>query len=266
MAEFNYQDLDKMPQGGLRPQVEFFSLKNDKDEAIVRFAFDSLAELQFVGVHNVVVNGKYRKASCLRGLTDPVERCPLCASGNPLQRRVFVKLIQYNLDERDESGRPSYTAKIWERSANFKNTLLSFINNYAPLSDAIFKIVRNGAAGDTKTTYDILPCMPTVYNPELYIKDFSAFNNYNVIGTVVIDEDANGLTQILNGTWQPKQRSNQPSMQTTSPPASYQAGWAGNERTAITPTISTDQLPNWSYPSTQQTVAEPTKPRRTYNY
>lgn len=264
MAEFNYQDLEKL-NGDFHQQVEFFSLKNDKDEAIVRFAFDSLDELQFVAVHNVVVNGKYRKASCLRTnlKTDPVEKCPLCASGNPLQKRVFVKLIQYNLDERDENGRPTYTAKVWERSANFKNTLLSYINNYAPLSDAIFKIVRNGVAGDTKTTYDILPCMPAVYNPELYAKDFSAFDNYNVIGTIVIDEDANGLTQILNGTWQPKQRSNQETVQTVS--VSGGNHWSAASTNMPQSTV-TQVTPNWSYTPTQTTVAEPTKPKRTYNY
>ena len=262
MAEFNYQDLEKL-NGDFHQQVEFFSLKNDKDEAIVRFAFDSLDELQFVAVHNVVVNGKYRKASCLRTnlKTDPVEKCPLCASGNPLQKRVFVKLIQYNLDERDENGRPTYTAKVWERSANFKNTLLSYINNYAPLSDAIFKIVRNGVAGDTKTTYDILPCMPAVYNPELYVKDFSAFDNYNVIGTIVIDEDANGLTQILNGTWQPKQRSNQETVQTVSGGNSWSIANTNMPQSTVT-----QVTPNWSYTPTQTTVAEPTKPKRTYNY
>lgn len=254
MAEFSFEELDKMYQPSSKQSVEFFSLKNDGDEAIVRFAFDNLSELQYATVHNVTVGGRYRKASCTRkSLSEPVESCPLCAAGNPLQQRMFVKLIQYNLDERDVNGRPSYVAKIWERSVNFRKILGSFINNYGPLSDMVFKIVRRGASGDTKTTYDILPCMPQVYNPELYVKDFSAFDDYSVFGTVVIDEDYVGLTQILNGTWQPKRAA-------TTNTVSAATTTVGN----VTATIQTDTLPTWQYTPTQTEVV--TKPKRTYNY
>lgn len=205
MAKFNYQDYLQSEKGGTnaRNQVGFFGLKNNGDEAIVRFAFDSLDDLEFVAVHNVSVNGKYRKANCIRELNESVDKCPLCKAGIPLQQRVFVPLIQYDLDNRDNNGRPSYSAKVWERSVSFAKKLQTHINNYGNLSEHVFKITRIGAAGDMKTTYDVSICMPQIYNPELYVKDFSAFDNYTVIGTIVIDEDEDGLQQILNGTWTP---------------------------------------------------------------
>ena len=206
MAKFNYQEFQQVEQiNNSANQVSFSGLKNNSDEAVVRFAFDSLNDLEFVTVHNVSVNGKYRKANCIReSLSDTVDKCPLCKAGVPLQQRVFLKMIQYDLDNRDSNGKPSYSAKVWERSATFAKTLQTYINEYGNLSDYVFKIVRHGNAGDMKTTYDIMPCMPQLYPSELYVKDFSAFNNYTVVGTIVIDEDFAGLQQIQNGTWQPK--------------------------------------------------------------
>ena len=254
MAKFNYQDLQTEQVGGQRPSVGFFGLKNNKEEAIVRFAFNSLDDLEFVTVHNVSVNGKYRKANCIRELSDPVDKCPLCKAGMPLQQRVFVKLIQYDLENRDTNGKPTYSAKVWERSAHFAKTLQTFINEYGNLSEYVFKIVRNGNAGDMKTTYDILPCMPQLYPQELYERDFSAFDNYTVVGTIVIDEDESGLQQVLNGTWQPK------SSQTTTVEQSptFTASTTNN----VNQTVS---IVNPGVPSTP-TDQSAVRPKRTYNY
>ena len=85
MAKFNYQEFQQVEQlSNTMNQVSFFGLKNNRDEAIVRFAFDNLDQLEFVTVHNVSVNGKYRKANCIReSLSDPVDNCPLCKAGVP---------------------------------------------------------------------------------------------------------------------------------------------------------------------------------------
>lgn len=259
MAKFSYQDLDSMDSSLQRQQVGFFGLKNNKDEAIVRFAFDSLGELEYATVHNVSVNGKYRKANCLReDLEEPTDRCPLCKAGIPLQQRVFVKLIQYDLENKDADGKPTYSAKVWERPAKqFSKTLQSYMNNYGSLSDYVFKIVRNGAAGDTKTTYDIMPCMPQLYPTELYTKDFSAFDNYTVFGTIIINEDANGLVNILNGTWQPKSNRSSNQAQTVQ---------------SITPNLATSSAvqsviaTTTTVPSTFTTEQSAVRPKRTYTY
>lgn len=249
MAKFNYQEFQQVEQlSNTANQVSFFGLKNNRDEAIVRFAFDTLDELEFVTVHNVSINGKYRKANCIReNLSDPVDKCPLCKANVPLQQRVFLKLIQYNMDDRDASGKPSYSAKVWERSANFAKTLQTYINNYGNLSEYVFKIVRNGNAGDMKTTYEIMLCSPTLYPTEMYARDFSAFNNYTVVGTIVIDEDENGLRSILNGTWQPK--------------SNPQTSNVNN----VTPTFTTTTSESIT-PVTNNEVVEQNRPRRTYSY
>lgn len=257
MAKFNYQDLQSTNNGATQRQsVGFFGLKNHKDEAIVRFAFDSLDELEFVTVHNVSINGRYRKANCIRELSESVDKCPLCQAGIPLQQRVFVKLLQYDLENRDSNNKPTYSAKVWERSANFAKTLQTFINEYGNLSEYVFKIVRNGAAGDMKTTYDILPCMPQLYPTELYTRDFSAFNNYTVVGTIVIDENESGLRNILNGTWQPKTRSTDVSAETQQQVNNW------NPQMVAPPTVSSSVTNAPQSTVTRETV----RPKRTYTY
>lgn len=262
MAKFSYQDLSSVESSGSqRQQVGFFGLKNHRDEAIVRFAFDSLDELEFVTVHNVSVNGKYRKANCIRELNEPVEKCPLCQANIPLQQRVFVKMIQYDLDNKDANGRPTYSAKVWERSANFAKTLQTYINEYGTLSDYVFKIVRNGASGDMKTTYEVLLCSPQLYPAELYTKDFSAFNNYSVVGTIVIDEDEAGLRSVLSGNWQPK--SNQPSNQSAQTVVIPQSNTFATVNTGMPAQTVAN---NWQYNSTVTTTDTAVRPKRTYTY
>lgn len=264
MAVFNYQDLEQVNRNASeRSQVEFFSLKNNRDEAIVRFAFDTLDQLEFVTVHNVSVGGKYRKANCPRGLFDGADKCPLCQAKMPVQQRVFVKLIQYNLDQRDPRGKPTYVAKIWERSANYAKTLQSYINNYGNLSDYVFKIVRNGNAGDTKTTYDIMPCMPQLYPTELYAKDFSAFENYSVVGTVVIDEDYAGLQRILNGTWQPKTA--EVAQQTVGAPV-LTTPTSNPVWTPTGPTVVLHDSNTHNQQAQTTTTFQENRPKRTYSY
>ena len=52
MAKFNYQEFQQVEQlSNTMNQVSFFGLKNNRDEAIVRFAFDNLDQLEFVTVH-----------------------------------------------------------------------------------------------------------------------------------------------------------------------------------------------------------------------
>lgn len=260
MAKFNYQEFQQVEQlSNTMNQVSFFGLKNNRDEAIVRFAFDNLDQLEFVTVHNVSVNGKYRKANCIReSLSDPVDNCPLCKAGVPLQQRVFLKMIQYNMDDRDQNGRPSYSAKVWERSANFAKTLQTYINEYGNLSDYVFKIVRNGNAGDMKTTYDIMPCMPQLYPTELYAKDFSAFENYSVVGTIVIDEDFAGLQQIQNGTWKPNSQAQTVGDPKLVTPVATPT-WTPNTQGHQTSTLNNGQ-------QTQTVMISQERPKRTYSY
>ena len=175
-------------------QVEFFSLKNNGDEAVVRFMHDTTDSFDILSVHTANVDGKYRKISCVRDAHDPIDNCPLCASGNKLETKFYIHLIQY---VKDANGNNVAQPKVWERSMYYANLLASYINEYGPLSDCIFKIKRNGASGDIKTTYDIMFAPPQVYSPELYPKHEELFDGFNVLGTIVLDKTADEIRQFM---------------------------------------------------------------------
>lgn len=130
---------------------KYFSLKNDKDFAVVRLMYNSLDELsQDIYAVHYTDNGKYeckRKAA-----VDPISVCPLCKEGNKPKAVVFIKL--YNEDTKE--------VQVWEKSYTwFNNTLVPVITemlNDNPGKNIVncpVKIVRNGAAGDMKTVYNL---------------------------------------------------------------------------------------------------------------
>ena len=174
--------------------VGFFNLKNNGDEAIVRIMHDSVNDFDILTTHNVNIGGKYRKVSCLRDPRDPIDNCPLCAAGQSIAQRFFIHMVQYdNVD-----GQIVPKAVVWERTANeYGKKLKSMIDEYGPLSDCIFKVKRNGAAGYMKTTYEIMFCNPNVYRADLYPKMPELFENYNVLGNVVLDKSAEDINIFL---------------------------------------------------------------------
>ena len=179
-----------------RNYIGYFSLKNDKDQAVVRIMVDSPEQLQIVAIHRVTVGGRLRAVNCMRSPSDPVDTCPFCAADKRLEYRVYIPVIEYT---RDDQGKIVPRARMWERSALYADTITNLINNYGPLSDNIFKIVRNGEAGSKNTTYDIVYGLPSVYKPEFYPKDELLFEGYNVIGNAVIDATPEETAQILSG-------------------------------------------------------------------
>lgn len=187
----NYQQKDD------KPYVGYFTLKNDKDYAIVRIMHDSPADFDMVTGHRFTVNDKLRMVNCLReDLNDPVEKCPLCAAGKKTEDKIYIHLIEYSMDPQ---GQIIATPKIWERSASYANTLINYINEYGPLSDVIFKLTRNGEAGSKKTTYDLMYTNPNVYRPELYPKKSELFEGYKAVGNAVWTLKADKLNEMLSG-------------------------------------------------------------------
>lgn len=199
MAKFSYDVYKKTANnqsgGNERIKVGYFnSLKNDGDEAIVRFAYSSPTQFDLVTGHKVQVDGHYRFVSCLRDAHDPVGKCPLCEQGEKIQCKFFVKLIEYT---RDENGNIVATPKVWERPSSFANLLESCFNEYGDISDCIFKVKRRGAKGDLKTSYDVLFANPTVYKPEIYVKDFSGFETLDLAHHSYMEKTADEMREFL---------------------------------------------------------------------
>lgn len=195
MAQIAYEQINQ--ESTYSPNnVGFFFLQNDGEEAIVRFAHDSIMDFDIQTVHNVTVNGKYRNVSCLRDPHEPLEKCPFCANGFKLNQRFYIHLVQYSMDS---AGNIVAEPKVWERSVQYANTLKSYIDNYGPLSDLICKIIRHGAKGDMKTTYEIVPNLSKqLYPDNIYVKDMSAFEGYTSLGTVVMDKSYDDCLQYVN--------------------------------------------------------------------
>lgn len=157
-------------------KVGYFKLENDGDSTLVRFAYKTKADFQITTVH--VVEG-YRKVMCLRDAKDPVDKCPLCAAGEPLLNKIYVKLIEYT---KDAEGNVVATPKVWERPSGFASVLDSLCEEYgSDLCDHVFKIKRRGVKGDRKTEYDVMYANPELYKESVgYVKDFSAFDNFDL--------------------------------------------------------------------------------------
>lgn len=181
-------------QNATENPVQFFSLKNDGDSAIVRFIEDSTSEFEILTTHAITINGKYRAVNCIRDAHDPLNKCPLCESGSEVRKRIFIKLIRYDIVNNEVVATPC----IWERSMAYAFKLKEYIDNYGPLSDVICKITRRGQAGDIHTDYEISPNLnKNVYRDDLYVLDKTPFTNYSALGTVILDKPAADISTYL---------------------------------------------------------------------
>lgn len=197
MAKLSYDMLqdDSKSTFGNSPRVGFFSLKDDGDEAIVRFLCDSVSEFEVFSVHSITLGGKFRKVNCIRDPKAPIDDCPLCREEYTLQRKIYVRLIQY---ERDENGNLVALPKVWERAGGFASQLKALIDEYGPLSEVLFKVKRSGKAGSRETSYNMFYCNPNVYKDELYPKHTEYFNNYKIEGGLVLNKSFDELETFLN--------------------------------------------------------------------
>ena len=290
MAQFNYndyvsQEANKTQEGAVNTNsVSYFALKNDGDEAVVRFIYDNPNQFDLLTVHTVQIDGKYKKVSCLRTPMEPLNKCPLCEKGDKLQQKFFVKLIEYVRDEKTNQIIP--VAKVWERPASYSKVLNGYFSEVYILSDCIFKIKRHGAKGDMNTTYDTIPANPQVYKPEYYVKDFSAFDNYK-LSYIVMEKSYSDLAQfVTTGTFPEEQKQNQPQTLNTPTPGFNQVNpqQFGTNGSVYTQQIDRSQYidlngsnlgtvpqqggPVFTQPGAQNqfTQTEGIKPGRRYNY
>ena len=195
MAQISFSDAQHYQSNTSNTLVGFFSLKDDNDEAVVRFMHDSPESFDMAVVHNVNIGGKYRNVNCLRNPNDPIEKCPLCASNVKLQTKIFVHLIEY---VRSDNGQIVPTPKIWERPSSFANELYSKIMEYGPLSEHLFKVHRSGARGDMKTSYSVNYCIPTTYPESVYPKVPNAFDGFSILNFHVMDKTAEDMNVFLS--------------------------------------------------------------------
>ena len=230
MAKFNYEELEQIQQATSsnkedKAKVGYFnSLKNDGDEAIVRFVYSNPSQFDLTVVHKVKVGDFYRYISCLRTGLDSVDKCPLCAKEEKVNSRFFVKMLEYS---RDEKGNIVAKPVVWDRPAKFSKYIKGLIDEYGDLSSMIFKIKRRGAKGDMQTTYDCYPANQNVYKESQYVKDFSAFETLDLAHHSYYDLTFDEIQYYMNTGEIPqreKPQDNTQSQNNVSPNATYNNG------------------------------------------
>lgn len=184
MARFNTETVDHYGgQGG----GGYFSLKNDKDVAQVRFMYNSIDDVEGFAVHQIEIDGKKRYVNCLREYNQPIDDCPFCRAKMYTVAKVFVPI--YNIDED--------RVQVWERGKKFITKISSICARYPNVVSHKFEIERNGKAGDTSTTYEIYE----VGHDDTTLKDLP--EQRDILGTLVLDKSADDMEFYLDNEYFP---------------------------------------------------------------
>ena len=194
MSSYNYTDYLQNQQAAANkatakpsfPKVGFFKLKEDGDIALVRFNISSTDDLTFVTGHTISINGRWMRVSCLNSFDKfRSTECPLCAAvanGNTAislaNTKIYVQMLVAYKDKATGGLTPAEPV-CWERPSGFARELANLIKDFGDLREHVFKVTRNGVAGDMKTTYSV-GYVPLYDKPEYVPTDLSVFSNFNV--------------------------------------------------------------------------------------
>ncbi len=141
-----------------------FRLINDKDSADVIFLYRSKRD-------ELVADAHYIKSANYSGYVHCCGKgCPACAKGIKVQSKLFVPL--YNIKQNDVIQE---RIEFWDRSINFDKQLEQDVfSKFADPSEYVFRITRNGMAGDKDTRYSIQATNRNAFAP--YDAILSKFN------------------------------------------------------------------------------------------
>ena len=184
----DFTNTKPVRNSGEKTKVKYFSsLKDDGDETVVRLDYDSPKDFKVVAIHRVVNKNKWMAVACLKdSFHETNDNCPLCKSGNKMSTKIFVKLLEYS---KTEDGKVIAEPKVWERGVGFVPSVMEAISDAVEdgkiqagtkIRDLVFKIKRIGAKGNVDTKYKVKVLNPTVCPETEFVKDFSAFDNYDL--------------------------------------------------------------------------------------
>lgn len=181
MASFG---IDRAEQYGGQGGSGYFSLKNHKDTAKVRFLYNGISDVLGYSVHEVEHNGKKRYVNCLREYGDTLDTCPMCMANSPVRVKYFIPL--YLID--------SGNAVVWERGKEFGNKLSSICSRYPNLVTHRFEIERNGERGSKDTSYEIYPLPDEPEDKNVRVDDFDVSNP---LGGLILVKSADEMDEYL---------------------------------------------------------------------
>lgn len=185
MPRVNFNEINEYSNNS---NGEWFSLKKDKEIANVHILANDMDDVDFMVVHKVQINGVERYVNCLRKAGDPIDDCPLCASGNKATLRMFLQLYDVN-DKK---------LKIWDRGKNFANILEAQARRVKPLYGTQFEIERCGAPGSAQTTYNLFP----IQNPDVVVDTLPEKIELLGENSIVLDKSFEDMrTFVSNGAF-----------------------------------------------------------------
>ena len=191
-------------------KVKLFSLKPG-ETTIVRFLIGSTDDFDIYVDHpNIEFDDKkYQRVNCIRAANEAIHKCPLCEANYPIEQVAFFKMLRYDTDE---NGNIIVVPVIWSRSVKsaFVNDLVNYLNTYGDLSSMVCSITRTGS-GFNDTKYTISPNLPAARYPDnIYIKDFSGFDDYTVLGTLIKDWSAEQMAEFIQTGSNPVHKNEEP--------------------------------------------------------
>lgn len=189
MARITWQEyLNLKPPS--KPKPSKFWLKEDGDSAIIRFGINDVDELKAYRVHSVFMNGRYQDVECLRkGEEDDISLCPYCEKKLMATYKIYIPILSYELGD---DGKWVAKPKIWDQKYSFKETLKFNQDNYGPLIEKPFKVIKKAPIGG-KIEYVLMTPNDKLYKPEYFEdKDFSCFNNFSIYNYILME--ANKVT------------------------------------------------------------------------
>ena len=90
MAVFKFDEVDQVVRENDN-KINFLKLQDDGWYAELRFMYGPGEMFECQTVHNVSEDPrKPRYVSCLRGLNEPLDSCPLCAKGSKINAQFFL--------------------------------------------------------------------------------------------------------------------------------------------------------------------------------
>ena len=164
MARFDINNVEEVaPKGGWE-KINWVSLKNDKDEARVRFLAETVEDVEgfvFHDVEAISAKGvKYtKKVDCLNDGNHP-EDCPFCVHASATDGKAGISKRKANLFLEllvEDKNTGEQSIQFWQRPSKYYSELSSTASRYKPLCGRQFDIVRNGAKGVAGTTYSLFP-------------------------------------------------------------------------------------------------------------
>lgn len=188
------QDLIKKYDNGGFSKTGWFQLKDDGDSAVVRLLHKGEIgtdketgepdyDFPIYEVHKLDVDGSGRDRTVLcKG-----EGCELCRAGNKPSLRMFLQMV--NLDEKEKDKQ----VQLWERGLTDIKQMIGLTSEYGDLTKRNIKIVRSGAKGSLKTTYQYFPKDPT---------DMDVPEPQGLVGSLILDLNKEDQIKAIEGRLQ----------------------------------------------------------------